>query len=244
MKRKFACNASTLKSIACVLMLVDHMGMMLFPSLLWLRMLGRLAFPIFAYQIARGAQHTRNFKKYALRLGVFALLSEIPFDLAVTGRIFSTAYQSVMLTLLLGLFCCGCVARLKQKPFSFGGICALLALPMLAMAGEWLDSDYGAAGILTVLLFYLTGEQKWGRLLQLAGMALLHIGMLGGYLLHFSLFGIPLSFPLQGFALLALPLIWADDGSLGKLSNFWRKALYLFYPMHLILLYLIFALTK
>ena len=90
-------NTFTLKCIAIISMLIDHIGMVLFPEQLIFRMIGRLAFPIFAYVLVEGFFYTKNINKYLLRLGVFAIVSEVPFDLAYSGKWFSfTAVVAVI----------------------------------------------------------------------------------------------------------------------------------------------------
>ena len=96
-------SAMTLKYIAMATMLVDHMGYVLFPWILWLRCVGRIAFPIFAFQIAEGCIRTHDRRRYALRLLLFAVLSEIPFDLMYGGTWFYPFHQNVIWTLLIGL---------------------------------------------------------------------------------------------------------------------------------------------
>ena len=90
-----------LKVIACISMLVDHIGAMLFPELAWLRIIGRLAFPIYCFLLVEGMKYTRNPKNYILRLGIGMLLAELPFDI-LFEKGFSWASQSVMVTLTLG----------------------------------------------------------------------------------------------------------------------------------------------
>ena len=95
-------DGTVLKIIAMISMVFDHVGDMFFPGVMWLRMIGRLAMPIFSFCIAEGFAHTRDRKKYLFRIGVFALISEIPFDLAFEGRI-GFSHQNIMLTFFLSI---------------------------------------------------------------------------------------------------------------------------------------------
>jgi len=98
-------DAFTLKIIAMITMLIDHTGHLIFGDFSYFNYIGRLAFPIFAFQISQGYIHTKDFKKYAFRLAVFALIAQIPFMLfisIITGAFF-TWYLNIFFTLLLGL---------------------------------------------------------------------------------------------------------------------------------------------
>ena len=101
-------NSLHLKLLAMVTMLIDHMGFTLFPYALWMRCVGRLAFPVFCFLIAEGCAHTHDKKRYAARLLVFAVLSEPAFDL-MHGVWFTMDYQNVLWTLLLGALVCWAV---------------------------------------------------------------------------------------------------------------------------------------
>src|SRR5699024_2332190 len=92
-----------LKCIAILSMALDHTGAVLFPQEIWLRCAGRLAFPVFCFLIVEGFVHTHDVYRYMARLGVFALISEIPYDLAFRGVCLEFAYQNVFFTLLIGI---------------------------------------------------------------------------------------------------------------------------------------------
>ena len=95
-------DGTMLKIIAMISMVIDHVGDMIFPELLWLRMIGRLAMPVFAFCITEGYIHTRNRKKYLLRMGIFALISEVPFDLAFEGKI-GLSHQNIMVSFFISI---------------------------------------------------------------------------------------------------------------------------------------------
>lgn len=90
---------------AMLLMLCDHLQLTLLPDLPILRCVGRLAFPLFAFMAVEGYLHTRSLKNYLLRLLMLAVISEIPFDLLVSGSVFDPMHQNVIWTVILGLCC-------------------------------------------------------------------------------------------------------------------------------------------
>ena len=83
--------------IALVTMLIDHIGAIFYPDMIALRVIGRIAFPIYCFLLVQGFLHTSNLKKYMVRMGVFALLSEVPFDLARTGYWLDLGRQNVFI---------------------------------------------------------------------------------------------------------------------------------------------------
>lgn len=145
-----------LKLIAIITMVIDHVGYVFFPQLLIFRIIGRIAFPIFAYQLAKGYQHTSNKKKYMTRLWIFALISQIPYTL-----LFETFHLNIMFTLFLSIML---MDRLHHKewywifPFAF-----LSAIPYVAP--DIITFDYGWYGILTPIIFYLFAQSKWKTIL-------------------------------------------------------------------------------
>lgn len=131
-EKRAGLSAMTLKYIAMATMLVDHMGYVLFPWILWLRCVGRIAFPIFAFQIAEGCIRTHDRRRYALRLLLFAVLTEVPFDLAFSGRPLDPSYQNVLWTLLAGALVCWAADWAQRTPDALhllaatGGVCRSL----------------------------------------------------------------------------------------------------------------------
>ena len=95
--RGFGLSAFDLKLMAMAFMLCDHMWATIIPGNNWMTYLGRMAFPIFAFQTAQGYIHTRDFKAYCKRLALFALISEIPFNLMISSSPISPFHQNVML---------------------------------------------------------------------------------------------------------------------------------------------------
>ena len=216
-----------LKFLACAIMLLDHIGATLIP---WgtLRIIGRLAFPIFCFLLAEGAHYTRNPRNYLLRLGIGAILSELPFDLALFGN-WSWQHQSVMITLLLGAMALLAMKRMTQP------LLKILVLLLFAFLADFMNTDYGGAGVLMIALFGLTRERKYGWLVQLLGMYLICRWIIPGGVVWF----IDRYVFIEIFAILALIPIWLYSGKKSTSSRAVQWAFYLFYPVHLWILYLI-----
>lgn len=216
-----------LKFLACAIMLLDHIGATLIP---WgtLRIIGRLAFPIFCFLLAEGAHYTRNPRNYLLRLGIGAILSELPFDLALFGS-WSWQHQSVMITLLLGAMALLAMKRMTQP------LLKILVLLLFACLADFMNTDYGGAGVLMIALFGLTRERKYGWLVQLLGMYLICRWIIPGGAVWF----IGRYVFIEIFAILALIPIWLYSGKKSTSSRAVQWAFYLFYPVHLWILYLI-----
>lgn len=216
-------SAFVLKWIAILSMLLDHIGSVLLPEVDWLRGVGRLAFPLFAFLLSEGFAHTKSRPKYALRLALFAALSEIPFDLAFAKVPLETEHQNVFFTLLLG-FCALCVLE-RLRDFSL--LLGLACCGALAMCAQLLRTDYGWFGVTLILLFYALRDN---RRVQMLVFLLLNTG--------FSLQKSQL--PNLNIQLLAagaaLPLA-CYNGEKGRYSL--KYFFYLFYPLHLIILYLL-----
>lgn len=238
---RFDLSAAALHILAMVLMLMDHLWATLLPAQEWLTCAGRVAFPIFAFMAVEGYFHTHDLKKYTLRLLLFALLSEVPFDLMYGGTWFYPVHQNVIWTLLLGILGIHLMetVRKKQKTALY-----LLVSALVVVAGAVLGTlgmvDYYGAGVLTVFIFYFFHGRKWWCLLgQLAALYWVNVELLGGLMYPIQLFGMDFELCQQGLALLALVPIWLYRGRQGYHSKPFQYACYAFYPVHMLLLALV-----
>ena len=239
--KHFSISAAMLHILAMALMLMDHLWATLFPAQEWLTCAGRLAFPIFAFMIVEGYFHTHNFKKYALRLLLFAVLSEVPFDLMYGGTWFYPVHQNVIWTLLMGLIGIHLMENVRKKRKT--PIYLLTAVGVVA-AGAVLGTvgmvDYYGAGVLTVFIFYFFRKRKWWCLLgQILALYWVNVELLGGLLYPFRLFGMDFEICQQGFALLALLPIWLYRGQQGCHSKLFQYICYAFYPVHMLILVMV-----
>lgn len=237
-------SASTLRIIALFLMLLDHAWATIIPGNNWMTYMGRLAFPIFAFQITEGFLHTSDRRQYARRLFVFGLISEIPFNYMVAASPIYPFHQNVMFTLLLGLRAMEGIEMLRQARTWKSLVQCLLRLAGCLILSAITFVDYGAMGVMTVLLFYIFRGFSFAWIGQLAGMALLYVIFFKGYTLIIPLFGHTLSLPAQSFAVLSLLIIWLYNGKKGKGGKYLQLGSYCFYPLHMILLYLLAVLTQ
>lgn len=228
-------SGSTLKIVAIITMLIDHIGAVvlqplvtkgiplinlvfkpetIYDKLFFIsRTIGRIAFPLFCFLLVEGFIHTSNIKKYALRLGIFALISEIPFDLAFSsGILVDYSSQNVFFTLLIGLGALYFIDKYKHNK-----ALSLLSFLAACILAEFLHADYGMNGIIPIVLFYITRNSK--KHTMIAGIVSF-------------LFEAPLFLAVY----LSLPLIYFYNGKRGlNLKYFF----YAFYPCHLLLLYLV-----
>lgn len=198
-----------LKGIACAAMLIDHVGAVFLPWI-GLRIIGRVAFPIYCFALCEGAAHTRDPKRYGLRLAVGALLAEVPYDFLFYGG-WNWAHSSVMVTLLLGLPVALGVKRGRDARWW------LLTAAAAALLAEQLGADYGGIGILMMLLFALPGATP----IRVLAMALICLAA---------------GEPIQLFALLSLIPIGLYSGEKSTDSKVLQWVFYLFYPAHLLVL--------
>ena len=236
--KNFELTAAVLHIIAMTLMLMDHLWATLLPAREWLTCAGRVAFPIFAFMAVEGYSHTRSFKKYILRMLLFAVLSEIPFDLMYGGTWFYPVHQNVLWTFLLGLLGVWLMeqVRKKGKTWMYLLVCVLV-VPAGLVLGTLCMVDYYGVGVLTVFVFYFLHGRKWWCFLgQLAALYWLNVELLGGLMYPVQLFGMEFELCQQGLALLALIPIWLYRGRQGYHSKPFQYLCYAFYPVHILLL--------
>ncbi len=225
-----ALSGSTLKMIAIVTMFIDHIGAVIvqrtmsmpgfdhdfWSSLYWpLRYVGRLAFPIFCFLLVEGFVHTSNVKKYLGRMLLFALISEIPFNLGITGDWINLNFQNVFWELSLGIVAMMCLEMVEKKNLNYivQVILRLVIIAVFALGAEMLNLDYGMYGIISIVALYVFRQNKVSQLL---------IGAV--------------SFLWEAVAPLAFLPIALYNGKRGRNVKY---LFYVFYPAHLLGLYII-----
>ena len=223
--------------LAMLCMLCDHLWGTVVPGNDWLTCVGRVSFPIFAFLITEGYFRTKNLKKYVGRLLLFALLSEIPFNLAMSSRVFYPVHQNVLWSFLIAIGLMHLNEKVKARKVWLRILIGGLSVVLGYAAGLLTMVDFYHAGILTVLVFYLFRQRTWWCAVgQLVCLWYINVELLGGfsYELHWGERVLYLS--RQGLALFALIPIWLYRGRQGYHSRALQYACYAFYPLHLLIL--------
>ena len=231
--RKSGLSQEGLKLIACISMLIDHFGVSIVRQLNtpWMidlyyvcRIIGRFAFPIYCFLLVEGMRHTRNPGKYILRLAIGILLAELPFDLLFEGG-FTWDYQSVMVTLTLGAMMLLCMQKTDKKWLKI-----LLAVPFAILA-RLAKCDYGSGGIVMIAVFALFDRLA----IQTVALWLVNRELLPTAAVR--IFGLVIR--IQLLALLAQIPIGLYNGRKRSHSKALQWGFYLFYPLHLLFLWMI-----
>lgn len=211
-----------LKIIAMFTMFLDHLGYALYGHFSNFNYIGRVAFPLFAFGISEGYAHTKNKWNYCLRLLMFGLISQVPFMWFCS--IFQTdARLNIFFTLLLGLIAIIGYEQCKSK--SVG----LLLVACLACTADFFKTDYGYWGVLVIFIFHIFKEKKWLMYLSYIALCLvrfLPLALMTGFFIEYGLLFLGTVLPLI--------LIHFYNGKKGPNTKYF---LYIFYPIHLILLY-------
>ena len=233
----FELTSAALHILAMAFMLLDHLWATVVPGNDWMTCLGRLAFPIFAFLLVEGFFHTRSRPNYAKRLLIFALISEIPFNLMCGGRIFFPIHQNVLWTFLIAF---GLMAwNEKAKDAAPWRRTLRFAVSFLAglLVGLITMVDYYGCGVAMVLTFYLFRGDTWRHKLGQAVMLWwINSSLLGGLVYEFTLLGRVWTVHQQSFAVLALIPIWLYRGNPGHKSKAFQYFCYAFYPAHMLVL--------
>ena len=211
-------TGNQLKILAMITMTCDHVGVMLFPRLQWLRILGRLAMPIYAFMIAEGCRHTRDRKKYLLRLLSLGILCQAVYLIAM-----GSLYMCILITFSLSVCLINLLDRVEQEKngrnwaLLWAGVMVAFflcnVLPDLLPNTDF-EVDYGLPGVLLPVLIYGAGAR--GLLLGVALLALNYGGI-------------------HWYAFLAVPFLLAYNGQRGKANM--GKLFYWYYPAHLVAIY-------
>ena len=225
MVKKFGLTNNQLKIIAMVSMLFDHVGKELLPQYSVLQIIGRLAFPIFAYMIAEGCFYTKNKLKYFLTIFILGTGCQIVYMVAE-----HSFYQNVLITFSLSIALIFSLENFRVKKEKISGITLFftvlivitftMVLPVF-MEEYGFQIDYGIYGVLLpVAVFY--GKDKERKLVYATGVLALLAHSFGG---------------IQWFSLLSIPILVLYNQKRGKYNI--KPLFYIFYPAHLVVIYLI-----
>ena len=234
---------SVLKIAAVLSMAIDHVGAaILLPYCSYLfqtgapqaeevyraywvvRDIGRLAFPIYCFLLTEGFFYTRSRVRYARNLFLFALISEIPFDLALHEQPFYWGAQNVYWTLLLGLLGMMGMQKIKETEWQLPlkvFLMATVAAAFIAL-GFVLQTDYDAWGVAAILVMYVLRSYRM-------------IGFTAGLAILIWMADI------EAYGLFALPLVFLYNGERGRQKKWF---FYAFYPVHFLVLYLVLLIFK
>jgi len=206
--------------IAIITMTIDHIGVILYPDIELFRIIGRLAMPLFVYMLIQGFVYTKNLKNYLIRLIAIAIPSELVFDLIRSNHLIDFGRQSIIFTLIA---CLILLIILKNNEISnFKKVISIIGMILLT---NLCRMDYAVIAILLTTIFYTYNDEK-KELLKTSIVAIVIYSLLTNWV--------------QLYSLLALPLIMLYNNKQGiKLKHL----NYLYYPLHLIVLYSISLLT-
>jgi len=234
-----------LKIIACLLMLIDHLGAALYPEAIIMRMIGRLSFPIFAYLIAIGYSKTNSFSKYLRSLLIFGVISQMPFSLAfgegISIHSFSdflrffvgspSPHLNIFFTLAIGLI----TIRVLDKGESVIG--KILAVSTLGISAQAFSTDYGIYGVSMIVAFYIFRDNKIKTAIsQTTVFLVFYASQIILAILSYPGISIKLIWFNQALSLLALIFIFTYNGNKGKNLKYF---FYAFYPVHLLVIGLV-----
>lgn len=217
-------SSFALKIIAVICMLCDHFGDAIIKPFSFLNVIGRISFPIFAFQITEGYIHTKDLKKYFKRLIIFAIISQIPFMLFLST--FTSPFTlNIFFTLLLGLLSIYIYNKIPNK------FLAIVIGIIISIFAEIINVDYGAWGIIIIMIFYIFKDKKViMSLLYILSCFIKYLPNLLKYNFHYIYLLLLFSTTFSIFFIIAY------NGKQGKKIKYF---LYIFYPLHMLILYFI-----
>ena len=210
-------NGTVLKIIAALFMVIDHAGYMFFPKVIWIRKVGRISFPIFAFFIAEGFFYSKDRRRYLLRMLLFAVISELPFDLAFFGKWY-WKYQNVMFSFALAILALMIFEKCRENGKWWGWALGLLGIGGCAWVSVLLKTDYSYYAVILVAVFYIF--RGAGRICS------------NGAGLLFQVLDHP--HDVQTWSILSFIPLMLYNGEKGPGLKW---LFYLFYPGHLLLMY-------
>ena len=237
-------TASTLSIIAMVTMLIDHCGYVLFNNEFIMRAIGRIAFPIYGFMLVEGYYKTSNKVKYFLKMMILAILTEPIFDSLFLKSLCDFKHQNVLFELAFGIVLVHSVNKIRESTVNFSTIKYIgytLLLGSVMVASEILNFDYGAIGLVMVLIFAIGYNTKLKWLTTILGVVIPYVFLFKGnnVLGMINILGFELPIYLQTYAVLTIPFILLYNGQKGISNKTFKTFKYLFYPVHLLILYLI-----
>lgn len=214
-----------LKIIALITMIIDHYGAIFEGHVHMYRIIGRIAFPIYCFLLTEGYLHTKDVKKYALRLFIFALISELPFDLAFFEEL-GFEHQNIFFTLFIGLIAIHVIHIASEKSMKQRLAVTALAIIISFAAASLLRVDYKIIGIIYILAFYLTRNlPKHQRFFAVAAAMLIT-----NFIMSASV--------LQQYSLISLIFLYFYNKEPGLSNKLLQLSFYAAYPIHLFIFYL------
>lgn len=214
-------NSFILKIIACFTMFIDHLRYIIPTKPIFMSYIGRLAFPIFAFQSVQGYAHSKSLKKYLMRILIFALISQVPYHFY-----FNTNKLNVLFTLFLGLFCIYLWDKLKNNK----AIALTLIIGIIALS-ETIHTDYSYYGIIIMLIFHIFKDKKVIMTLSFINMTLIF------FIIKFKLYNLNTTVILYFICTLLgiIPCLLYNRKQGPKA----KYLFYFFYPVHILLLLLV-----
>ncbi|MBM7615495.1 TraX family protein [Alkaliphilus hydrothermalis] len=202
-----------LYKIALISMLINHFGVVFFPNIELFVVIGRIAFPIFAWGVAEGAKKTKKLEHYQMRLLIIAIVSQVPYYL-----LFNNYYLNVCFTLFLGLSAIKIYTKINNV------VLKVLSILMLILISHYFNVEYGIYGVLLILIYYFSKERLVIAMLQIL------ITIIG-----INIYNYP---AIQLYSLLALPCIFVFR-NIKDQKRIPSMVKYSIYPIHILLFYFV-----